>query len=74
MSPYLHLLPAALCALGALWQASEAAHEWRTLAARLTPDRGPFLQAATLAALAFAAAVIAMVPPIAHAIATGAAR
>lgn len=74
MSPYLHLLPAALCAVGAIWQTCEAAHEWRMNTASINPDRGRVAQAATLAALCFAGFAISLAPALAHAVSTGAAR
>lgn len=74
MSPYLLLLPTVLCCLGFIWQASEAAHEWGTLPARIAPSHAGLAQAIALSLLCFVAMVIALVPVFAHAIASGGAR
>jgi hypothetical protein len=74
MSPYLLLLPAAICCLGFIWQASEAAHEWATLPARIAPSYAGLPQALALSLVCFLATVVALVPVFAHALATGGAR
>lgn len=74
MHPFALFLPAAVCACAFVFFAVEAAAEARTWRARLRPDRKPFFAHLARAAICLAATAIAMVPPIAHAIATGAAR
>jgi hypothetical protein len=74
MSPYLLILPAALCGIGCVWQASEAAYEWNTRRARIQPSYAGVAQAALLSVLCFCATIVSLVPVVAHSVALGGGR
>lgn len=68
------IVPAALCALGCIYFAAEAAHELRTRPARLNPSHAALAQFVALSAICFAGCAIALMPVLLLAIDAAIAR